>query len=111
MSALLRLLAPLANVAALVFLTKRRKLTRALMQARADAADRAIPLEAAGLSAWWLNRLRTAGVIRQTPSGQYWLDSEAYGRYRRVRIVRAAIVLGLALGAWTVWTVTTCCGP
>ena len=110
MPALLRLLAPLVNVAALVFLTKRLKLTRALTRAGANAAERAIPLEADGLSAWWLNRLRTGGVIRQTPAGAYWLDAEAYGRYRRVRVVRVAIVLGLALGAWAVWTMTTCCG-
>ena len=111
MSALLRLLTPLVQVAALVFLTKRHKLIRGLRHAKATSAERAIPLETSGLGTWWLRRLGTAGVIRQTPSGQYWLDSEAYGRYRRVRIVRVAIVLGLALGAWAVWRMTTCCGP
>ena len=106
MSALLRLLTPLLEVAALVFLTRRRKLTHTLSRAEANAADRAIPLETSGLSAWWLRRLGAAGVIKQTPAGLYWLDPVAYSSYRRVRIVRVAIVLGLAFGAWTVWTLT-----
>jgi len=106
MPALLRLLAPLVNIAALVFLTKRRKLTRALKAAGANAPDSAVPLETTGLSEWWLNRLRTAGVIRHTPAGLYWLDPEAYQRYRRVRIRRVAIVLTIALGAWAAWTLT-----
>ena len=106
MPALLRLLAPLANIAALVFLTKRRKLTQALKNAGAHAPDRAIALETSGLTGWWLNRLRTAAVIRETPEHRFWLDAEAYARYRRVRIVRVGIVLALALGAWVFWTLT-----
>jgi hypothetical protein len=110
MSVLLRLLAPLLNVAALVFLTKRRRMIRTLRNAGADRADRAIPLDASGLSAWWLQRLTVSGVIRQTPEGLHWLDSAAYRRYRRVRIIRVAVVLVLAAIAWAAvnWT---CCGP
>lgn len=110
MPSLLRLLMPLLNVVALVFLTKRRRLTRALKRAGADAPERAITVGADGLSGWWLHRLISADVIQKTPAGLYWLDRAAYGRYRRVRMVRVAIVLGLAGVAWVLWT-TTCCGP
>ncbi len=106
MPALIRML---VYVAALVFVTKRRKLIRTLRRAWATDADRAIPLETTGLSTWWLHRLCHAGVIRQTPGGQYWLDPVAYGRYRRVRIVRVAVVLAVAIAAWVVWS-TSCCG-
>ena len=106
MSALLRLLTPFIEVAALVFLTKRHKLTRTLRRAGANEPDRAITLETSGLSAWWLRRLGAAGVIKQTPAGLYWLDPVAYGRYRRVRMVRVAVVLVLAFGVWAVWTMT-----
>ncbi len=106
MPALLRLL---VYVAALVFVTKRRKLIRTLRRAGANDAERAIPLETTGLSAWWLHRLGRAEVIRQTPGGQYWLDPVAHRRYRNVRIVRVAVVLVLAIGAWLVWS-TSCCG-
>ena len=105
MPALLRLLAPLANLAALVFLTRRRKVTRALTQAGATTASQAIPLEASGLEAWWLRRLSSDGVIRTTGSGLYWLDSDAYARYRRVRIVRVTVVVAVAFAAWIAWTV------
>ncbi|HQX80654.1 MAG TPA: hypothetical protein PKW63_02795 [Vicinamibacterales bacterium] len=110
MPVLLRLLAPLLNVAAIVFLTKRRRMIRTLKAAGADSAARAIPLEASGLSAWWLQRLTTSGVIHHTPAGLHWLDSAAHRRYRRVRIIRVAVVLVLAAIAWAAvnWT---CCGP
>lgn len=107
---LLRALLPLFNVAALVLVARRRRLLRTLRAAGADAPDRAIPLGESGLSAWWLKRLTAAGVVRQTPAGLYWLDAAAYKGYRRVRIVRVAVVLALASGAWFVWTSTMCCG-
>jgi hypothetical protein len=109
MPMLLRLLAPLLNVAAIVFLMTRRRMLRALQTAGAVTADRAIPLEASGLSAWWLQRLIASGVIQQTSAGLHWLDSAASRRYRRVRIIRAAVALALAIAAWAAlnWT---CCG-
>ena len=110
MSALLRLLGPFIEVAAIVFLTKRLKLTRTLKRAGANAPDRAIPLETSGLGNWWLHRLGAAGVIKQTPGGLYWLDSVAHAEYRRVRVIRVALVLGIAFVLWVVWT-RTCCGP
>ena len=104
MPSLLRVLLPLFNVAALVLVAGRRRLLRRLRSVKADAPDRAIPLEESGLSAWWLKRLAGAGVVRQTPSGNYWLDAAAYGSYRRTRIIRVAVVLGLALIVWFVST-------
>ncbi len=108
---LLRALLPLFNIAALVLVARRRRLVRTLRAADADASDRAVALDDSGLSTWWLRRLIAVGVVRQTPTGLYWLDAEAYKGYRRVRIVRVAGVLGLAFGAWVVWTMTACCGP
>lgn len=110
MSPLLRLLLPLFNVAALVLVARRRRLLRTLRAVQADAPDRAIALEESGLSGWWLKRLTSAGVFRQTPAGLYWLDTAAYSSYRRVRIIRVAVVLGLAFAAWLVSTMTLCCG-
>ena len=110
MSPVLRALLPLFNVAALVLVARRRRLLRTLRAVNADEPDRAIRLEESGLSGWWLERLTAAGVFRQTPSGLYWLDSAAYSSYRRARIIRVAVVLGLALTVWFVWTMTVCCG-
>ena len=107
---LLRPILPLLNIAALVFLMTRRRLLGALRAKAADAPERAIPLEGSGLSAWWLNRLTAEGVFRRTPAGLYWLDREAYRSYRRVRIIRVAVVLVLAAAAW-VWFTRTCCAP
>jgi hypothetical protein len=104
MLSLLRVLLPLFNVAALVLVARRRRLLRRLRAAKADAADRAIPLEESGLSAWWLKRLTAAGVVRQTTSGQYWLDAAAYSSYRRERMIRVTVVLGVALLVWVVST-------
>ncbi len=106
----LRALLPLFNVAALVLVAKRRRLLRTLRAATAETVDRAIPLTESGLSAWWLKRLTTAGVLQRTPEGLYWLDRKAYGRYRQGRLMRVAVVLILAAGLWVVWT-TTCCEP
>jgi hypothetical protein len=105
----LRALLPLFNVAALVLVARRRRLLRTLRAVNADAPDRAIPLEESGLSGWWLKRLTAAGVFKRTPSGLYWLDNSVYSSYRRARIIRVAVVLGLAFGAWFVWTQTLCC--
>ena len=110
MFSVLRALLPLFNVAGLVLVARRRRLLRTLRAVKADALERAIPLEESGLSGWWLKRLIAAGVIQTTPSGLYWLDAEAYKGYRRVRIIRVAVVLGLAFAAWLVWTMTACCG-
>jgi len=104
MPALLRLLLPLLNVAALVFVARRRRLVRTMRAAGADGPERAIPLEATGLSAWWLRRLSNSGVACRTPAGLYWIDAVAYGRYRRARIIRVAVVLVLAFAGWAYLT-------
>jgi hypothetical protein len=90
---LLRGLLPLFNVAALLFVAQRRRVLRTLRQADADTESRAIPVERSGLKGWWLKRLAGSGVLKHTSQGAYWIDEQEYSRYRRVRLLRAAVVL------------------
>lgn len=103
MPPLLRILAPLLNVLAVVLIAQRRRMVRSLIDAGADTPGRAIPLQASGVAGWWLRRLSAAGVIQRTSDGRHWLDALALGRYRRARLLRVAIVALLLLGAWGVW--------
>lgn len=48
-------------------------------------------------------RLSAADVIQRTADDRHWFDALALGRYRRVRLIRVAIVALLLLGAWGVW--------
>lgn len=103
MSALLRILVPMVNVLAVVLIAQRRRMVRSLIDAGANTPGRAIPLQASGVSGWWLRRLSAAGVIQRTSDGRHWLDALALGRYRRARLIRVAIVVLLLLGAWAGW--------
>ena len=107
--AALRVLLPLINVAGLVLVASRRRLLRIVREGGGDSADKAVPLEATGIKAWWLKRLERAGVLKRTSSGRYWLDREAYRLYRRERLVRVLVVLVIVVIIWVFYT-TTCCG-
>ena len=94
---LLRSLLPLFNVAALILVATRRRLLRTLRNSGADSEGRAIAMESHGLKGWWLRRLAGDEVVKSTASGLYWLDQQEYSRYRRVRLMRAGVVLAIVV--------------
>jgi hypothetical protein len=66
----------------------------------ATAAGRAQTLSQLGLEgSGYLDRLQSAGVIRQDPGGgRYYLDEVAFAAYRRQRRSPRALAVALCLG-------------
>lgn len=103
MLTLLRALAPLLNVLAIVLITRRRRLYRTLRTADADAPERATVIDTSGLTGWLLQRFVDADVVHPTPDGRFWFDRKAMAAYRRRRRIRGATVgfgLLVAVALW-----------
>lgn len=97
-SEILRLTGGLLWLAAFSLVASERRIVRRLRRSRAvDSAS------AASLSVWSpLIRLRLAWLLRSgavvgTATGRYYLDDEAFARYRRRRKRRALTVLAVML--------------
>jgi hypothetical protein len=80
----------------------RRALISQLRKAEATAPDRAAPLAtASGLEARELERMIRREVIRKDAKGNYWLDLERYGDWKRRNLLfaigAAAVAIAVAL--------------
>ena len=91
-------LAPVLALAGFGLLVTRRRLVRRFQSAQATRAEVAIRIaDRNPLARWWLGRLHRAGVLKTAAADMYWLDPEAWRRYRAARRRRALIVFGTAL--------------
>jgi hypothetical protein len=74
------------------------RVARGLRDAGATGPESAAPVPATHpLDGRALERLVSAGVVREAGAGRYWLVAGTYGAYRRERRKRALIVLGVGL--------------
>jgi hypothetical protein len=77
-----------------------RRVVRGLRSAGATGPDAAGPVPATRpLDGRALDRLVGAGAVREQAAGRYWLDDDAYHAYRGERRKRALILVGAALVA------------
>ncbi len=101
----MRVLAPLLPLVAAVLAGTRRHLVRRFQREGAFEEARSLALPPmTPVHRWWLRRLAGAGVIRPGPRETWWLDREAWGRYRSVRRRRAlVVVLALIVMVAVLW--------
>jgi len=96
---LLNAFAPLVFALAIGLAASRRRLVRSFLRVNATSeADAITPATRLG-GAFWIRRLRRAGVLHVAPSGALWLDSRAWAAYRGIRRTRALVAVMVALVA------------
>ena len=94
----------MATAAAAAVAKARRDIQHVFFSHDAVRPDRAIAFEPRSrIQERQFERYRSAGVIRESKPGLYWLDVVAYDidmrqRFSRVRLVLLAMVLVLAIG-------------
>jgi hypothetical protein len=101
---LLKTLAPLFSLIAVVLLATRRRVIRAFEKQRAFGPDRAVPAPSRSWPGrWWIRRLAGAGVLQATEEGRYWIDADRLVAHEAARRRRAllivATVMAMALAA------------
>ena len=94
----------MATAAAAAIAHARREIQHHFFSHDAVRPDRAVAFEADRMiEQRQFERMRSRGIIREAGPGLYWLDVVAYDidlrqRFKRVRLVLLAIVVGLAIG-------------
>lgn len=97
---LLRLVAPVVGVVAIVFRTAGLRMIRAFHSAGATSPERAItPPTGRIFGTFWLERLSGAGVVRPAEGGRYWLDPVALREFTAARRKRALMLLAALVAA------------
>lgn len=95
---LLTTIAPLLTLTAALLLATRRRVVREFQNRRAVNAQTAIPFAPSSpLKAWWLERLRNAGVLRPEAGGRFWLDESSWMRYQATRRRRAMMAVAIVV--------------
>jgi hypothetical protein len=95
---ILRLLSAVVPLLALILLATERRMIRRLRNGGAVSAATAIPLNARSVFARFrLARLRSAGAVVTASADRFFLDADAYARYRRWRRKRALAVIAILL--------------
>lgn len=95
----------MATAAAAIIARARRRILDHLMVANAVSAEAAIDFEpSTAIQARQLQRMLSAGVVRETGAGKYWVDIPAYsnwanGRRRRIAALLIIVVIAAAIGA------------
>jgi hypothetical protein len=93
----LRILAALLAPVALMIAGTRRRFVRRFEQVKAFDPGHTIPLPGVRLAGLWRARLTSAGVLRESAAGRFWIDLAAWRDYRASRRRRALTVVAVML--------------